>query len=358
MAFFDDNDVSKAVQKVEPAASQPSQAVQTPAASTAQQPVIVQQAPRSKLMPALFITFNLLLVVTIGVLFKDKLFSESSPQTTASIDAIDPKWKLTPEGRKLDLVVFGNNVFEITRVSYSPGNPRSSSVTLTVPGNPPKHAVKHTGEVFAKGAISIAEITSGGVYLEASGDRKFFGVDNAGAPDWAENTPKGKVIMPARNKDDIPDAPSGKRIVPKDPREEIKADNPQDDENELEARGFEDLQDIREIPMNRADYLKLIRELPDIFKKEFVLQSYHKNGEHLPHGVLISGLATNSFFYTHGLKLGDVILNVNDEEVRRVRELDVVAASNSFHYELRIDLLRGEELVTYLIYPGVSRSLD
>ncbi|MEE9312500.1 MAG: hypothetical protein V3V10_08835 [Planctomycetota bacterium] len=353
MAFFDNNDASKAAQKIEPATSQPNQAVQTPVASTAQQPVIVQQASRSKLMPALFVTFNLLLLVVIGVLFKDKIFESSSPEEVAGIENIDPKLLLTPEGRKLDIVVFGNNVFEVTRISYSQGNPRSSSVTLTVPGNPPKQAVKHTGETFASGAISIAEITSGGVYLEANGDRKFFGVDNAGSLDWANNTPKGKVIMPAKNQDDIPDAPAGKRVVPKDPREEIEADD-----NQPEPKAFEDLQDIREIPMNRADYLNLIRELPDIFKKEFVLQAYYNDGESLPYGVLISGLATNSFFYTHGLKLGDVILNVNDEEVRRVRELDIVAASNAFHDELRIDLLRGEEVITYLIYPGVSNALD
>ncbi|MHC4840695.1 MAG: PDZ domain-containing protein [Planctomycetota bacterium] len=343
MAFIDDDDIKTP----EPTATQVSQP-QVPA-------VVVQQAPRSKLVPVLLISFNLLLVVVLGVLFKDSIFGGESADTAASVDDIDPKLLVTPDGRKLDVVVFGNKVFEITRISYNSINPRSSSVTLTVPGDPPRQAVKQYGETFASGAIRIVEIGPDGILLDASGVRKRFNINGEQPSDWAERT-NGKVSIPARNFDLVPSAPDGQRVVPKDPLVEVESENPE--ENSAEEPAYESLPDVREVPMDRPDYLKLIRELPKIFEEEFVLQGFFIEGEALPYGLEVKRLKSDSFFYTHGFKLGDVILNINDEEIRRYSELDIAVRSNSFHDELRIDILRNDEVVTYFIFPGVGNPRD
>ncbi|MDC1142524.1 hypothetical protein OAU50_05495 [Planctomycetota bacterium] len=324
-------------------------------AAVSQPQVIVQQAPRSKLVPVLLITFNLLLVIVIGVLFKDKLFSTDTPDQTASVDDVDSKLLVMPDGRKLDVVIFGNKVFEITRINYNSINPRSSTVTLTVPGEPPMQAVKQHGETFASGSILIAEIGPDGVLLESAGERKRFTVNGEQPVRWAETLTSGKVNIPAKNIDIIPDIKDGQRVVPKDPREEIADENPEViDDDPLD----EYLPDIREIPMDRPEYLDLIRQLPKIFAEEFVLQAFFIEDEATPYGLEVKRLKSDSFFYTHGFKLGDVILNINDEEIRRYSELDVVVRSNSFHDELKIDILRDSEVITYFIVPGVTKPQD
>lgn len=349
MAFFENDDVQTA--KPKPAKTEPQ-------ASAPVQQVIYQQAPKSKLLLAVLIVLSLLLVVGLGILFEVKLLDKGSPddKTISSVEDIDPKLLVTPDGRKLEVVVFGNKVFEVTRIIYS-SDPRLSSVTLTVPGNPPMQAVKLNGETFASGAIRIVDILENGVMLESGGERKLFQPIGASAgPSWISPVTSGSVVIPPKNIDSIPDVPSGQLAVPADPREEteLMPDAP----SKTSARSVEELLDIRDIPLKRVDYLSIIRQLPKLFEEEFVLQSYYMEGDAQPYGLQIKRLSVDSFFYAHGFNVGDVILNINDEQIRRISELDAMLRSNSFHYELRIDILRGEDYVTYKLYPGANNLSD
>ncbi|MCL4730942.1 MAG: hypothetical protein KJ044_10965, partial [Planctomycetes bacterium] len=199
MAFLDDSDLAPKPAPVAPV-------------------TVVQAAPRSKLVPILLITLNVGVLVLLLVLLGPKIEwptvnfggqAADTPQPVADAGALDPASLVTPSGRKLDTVVFGNAIFEVTRVTYYP-DVRSRSVTITAPGKPPVQAVFRVGESFAGGAIRVVEIQPSGVVLETGGQQKFFGIEGATASDqWDRPAPAGTTRMPPRPGPLIPDLAPG-----------------------------------------------------------------------------------------------------------------------------------------------------
>jgi membrane-associated protease RseP (regulator of RpoE activity) len=153
---------------------------------------------------------------------------------------------------------------------------------------------------------------------------------------------------------------------PQDPRTEIppnEGDQPKgtgsllghDEEDPDNVKGLEDmdLPYIIEKPIERAEYLRLVRDMGDKFEKEFVLAFAMERDTRAVYGLEIKNIAPGSIFAAHGLLKGDVILSINDEPVRSIDELTLIARSNIFREEVRIDIERETGVVTFVFKPGV-----
>ncbi|MCB9895590.1 MAG: hypothetical protein H6839_14180 [Planctomycetes bacterium] len=341
-------------------------------AEPAQQPeprVIIQQAPRSKLVPALLVLLIILLLAIVAltaVVVLPMLKNNSgSPDTEpTAIAELDPSMLMTPTGRKLDAVEFGGYVFEITRLAYS-NVPRARSVTITVPGKPPQMGVFHIGESFAGGKVRVVEITGSSVVLEADGQQKVFPILGSDPGEIWDRAPSGTQIIPPTGTGAIPDMPAGQVRAPKDPRTEIPADTTEpgkkpgsllgNDEDPEDVKGLEDLDlpYIIDVPLARADYLRLVRDMADKFEKDFVLAFAMERDTRAVYGLEIKNIAPSSIFGAHGLLRGDVILSLNDQPVHSIAELTLIARSNVFRNEVRIDIERETGVVTFVFKPGV-----
>lgn len=344
MAFIDDSDLR-------PAAPEPK--------------VIIQHAPRGPLVPVLLVVLILAVLALAFVFALPYLKTDGGRDTpeipTVSASQLEPEMLVTPTGRKLDVIEFGGYLFEITRLAYS-NVPRARTVTITVPGKPPQMGVFHINESFAGGKIRVVEITSSSVVLEANGEQKVFAINGADPGEIWDKAPSGTQIIPPRDTSTIPDLPAGVERPAQDPRKEIPEQppkktgsllgNPDDPE---EVRGLEDLElpDVRPVPLHRSEYLTLVRDMADRFEKDLVLGLAIERDTRMVYGLQIKNLRGDSFFAAHGLRVGDVILAVNEEPVRNIEELNLVARSNVFRDEVRIELERDGNLVTFVFQPGV-----
>lgn len=344
MAFIDDSDLR-------PAAPEPK--------------VIIQHAPRGPLVPVLLVVLILAVLALAFVFALPYLKTDGGRDTpeipTVSASQLEPEMLVTPTGRKLDVIEFGGYLFEITRLAYS-NVPRARTVTITVPGKPPQMGVFHINESFAGGKIRVVEITSSSVVLETNGEQKVFAINGADPGEIWDKAPSGTQIIPPRDTSTIPDLPAGVERPAQDPRKEIPEQppkktgsllgNPDDPE---EVRGLEDLElpDVRPVPLHRSEYLTLVRDMADRFEKDLVLGLAIERDTRMVYGLQIKNLRGDSFFAAHGLRVGDVILAVNEEPVRNIEELNLVARSNVFRDEVRIELERDGNLVTFVFQPGV-----
>lgn len=344
MAFIDDSDLR-------PAAPEPK--------------VIIQHAPRGPLVPVLLVVLILAVLALAFVFALPYLKTDGGRDTpeipTVSASQLEPEMLVTPTGRKLDVIEFGGYLFEITRLAYS-NVPSARTVTITVPGKPPQMGVFHINESFAGGKIRVVEITSSSVVLEANGEQKVFAINGADPGEIWDKAPSGTQIIPPRDTSTIPDLPAGVERPAQDPRKEIPEQppkktgsllgNPDDPE---EVRGLEDLElpDVRPVPLHRSEYLTLVRDMADRFEKDLVLGLAIERDTRMVYGLQIKNLRGDSSFAAHGLRVGDVILAVNEEPVRNIEELNLVARSNVFRDEVRIELERDGNLVTFVFQPGV-----
>ncbi|MBZ0137204.1 MAG: PDZ domain-containing protein [Planctomycetes bacterium] len=332
--------------------------------------VVFQQAPRGPLVPILLVVL-ILCVIALAVIVAlpyIRTDGESTPATTPQVSAsdLDPKLLLTPTGRKLDVVEFGGYLFEITRIAYSNHAP-SRTVTITVPGDPPAMGMFHIGESFAGGKIRIAEITNSAVVLECNGQQKFFpiiGSDPSAIWDKDTGVPSGTHLIPPRETGAVPDIPTGAQRPPKHPVPEV-IDNP-DDRPGIES--IDDLPWFEEQALAREDYAKLVSNLPDLLEREFVFAVAIEPETRMSYGLEIKNVLADSYFYSHGLQVGDVILFLNGEPVTRVSDLDSVSRRNSlFADQIMIEIERtrrttdpetGEtrnvsDRITFVFAPGV-----
>ena len=350
MAFIDDSDLAKP--EPEPK-------------------VIIQQAPRGPLVPILLVLL-IVCVIALAVIValphlrttgEDK--PEDQPQVTAS--DLDPKLLMTPTGRKLDIVEFGGYLFEITRIAYSNHAP-TRTVTITVPGDPPPMGIFHIGESFAGGKIRIVEITSSAVVLEANGEQKMFPIIGASPSEIWDKEPSvapGTHLIPPRDTGSIPDIPDGAQRPPKHPIPEVVED-PEDDGPGIEK--LEDLPYYYEKALPRDEYDKLRRSLPDRFEQDFVFAVAIEPESRMPYGLQVKNMKAESLFYTHGMKVGDVILFLNGESLTRIVDLDRVARqTNLYRDEIMIEVERVSrtvnpetnepedivERITFVFYPGL-----
>jgi type II secretory pathway component PulC len=326
-----------------------------PASPQAQ--VIVQEARRSPLVPVLLIVLILAVaaLATIVALpyIKPDDAAKPAKQPVAAAE-IDPAMLITPTGRKLDVIEFGGFVFEITRLAYS-SHPRARTVTVTAPGTPPQMGVFHVGESFAGGKVRVVEITSSSVVLEADGTQRVFPINGSDPSEIWDKGSTGTQIIPPTDPGAIPDLPVGVTRPPKDPRDEITADQPGDTdtgEDTPSIDSIEDLPDIREKDLPRTEYQKLVRMLPDDFARDFVLAIAIERDTRMVYGLEIKNLVADSFYYAHGLEVGDVILAINDQPVASIRELDSILKSNAFREELAIEVEREGGLITFVFQPG------
>ncbi|MCG3183417.1 MAG: hypothetical protein ICCCNLDF_01517 [Planctomycetes bacterium] len=345
MAFIDDSDLR-------PAAPEPK--------------VIIQQAPRGPLVPVLLVVLILAVLALAFVFALPYLKTDSGPDApatpTVSASQLEPEMLVTPTGRKLDVIEFGGYLFEITRLAYS-NVPRARTVTITVPGKPPQMGVFHINESFAGGKIRVVEITSSSVVLEANGEQKVFAINGADPGEIWDKAPAGTQIIPPRDTGTIPDLPAGVERPAQDPRKDIPEPEPKKtgsllgntNEDPEDVKGLEDLDlpDVRPVPLDRAEYLTLVRDMADRFEKEMVLGLAIERDTRMVYGLMIKNLRGNSFFAAHGLLVGDVILAVNEEPVRNIEELNLVARSNVFRDEVRLELERDGNLITFVFQPGV-----
>ncbi|MCZ7607841.1 MAG: PDZ domain-containing protein [Planctomycetota bacterium] len=316
-------------------------------------------------MPVLLVVLILAVLALAFVFALPYLKTDGGRDTpeipTVSASQLEPEMLVTPTGRKLDVIEFGGYLFEITRLAYS-NVPRARTVTITVPGKPPQMGVFHINESFAGGKIRVVEITSSSVVLEANGEQKVFAINGADPGEIWDKAPSGTQIIPPRDTSTIPDLPAGVERPAQDPRKEIPEQppkktgsllgNPDDPE---EVRGLEDLElpDVRPVPLHRSEYLTLVRDMADRFEKDLVLGLAIERDTRMVYGLQIKNLRGDSFFAAHGLRVGDVILAVNEEPVRNIEELNLVARSNVFRDEVRIELERDGNLVTFVFQPGV-----
>jgi type II secretory pathway component PulC len=322
------------------------------------QPQVILQAHRSLQVPALLIILILVIAALAVVVALPYLKTDDTAkprEQAVAATEIDPAMLITPTGRKLDVVEFGGFVFEITRLAYS-NHPRARTVTITAPGTPPQMGVFHVGESFAGGKVRVVEITSSSVVLEADGAQKVFPINGSDPSEIWDKGSSGTQIIPPTEPGAIPDLPAGQTGAPKDPRKEIAAEQPDeaetaDDKPSIES--IEDLPDLREIPMARAEYQKLVRMLPDDFARDFVLAIAIERDTRMAYGLEIKNLVADSFYYAHGLEVGDVILAINDQPVASIRELDSVLKSNAFREEMAIEVEREGGLVTFVFFPGL-----
>ena len=346
MAFIDDTDLAKPEPKV-----------------------VFQQAPRGPLVPILLVVL-IVCVLAVGVILAlPHLGSgEDTPedQPVATVDDLDPKLLMTPTGRKLDIVQYGGYLFEITRITYSNHAP-NRTVTITVPGDPPAMGIFHIGESFAGGKLRIAEITSSAVVLEFDGQQKIFPIIGAHPSEIWDKEPSvrpGTHLIPPRDTGSIPDIPEGSKRAPKHPIPESVEER----EGKHSVESLEYFPYYYEKALLRADYDKLRRELPDRFEREVVFAVAIEPESRRPYGLEVKNMLPDSYFYMHGLQVGDVLLFLNGEAVTRISELDHVARRTGlFSEEIMIEVERTtrvinpetnepediREQVAFVFYPGV-----
>ncbi len=318
--------------------------------------VVYVQAPRNRWLPLLVVLNIVALVVIVGFVVGPKLdwdfLSSGDDDGQVSISDLDPELLMTPSGRHLQCVVLNGNIFELTRVAWSQ-NPNARTVTITVPGKPTRQGLFRIGETFADGKIRIADIGRTNVTLEANGDTQTFTIAGEPAAATGDVPPSGLTMIPAKDNGVLSDVPTGRVKTPTTPKPETTEPETTDPEIADDVKTIDDLPDLRDIPLRRDDYQTMVKELPDLFEKDFVFHTAFEPETMVPYGLQIKKLKVDSRFYAHGMKPGDVLLTVNETDVYRIPDLDIAVRSNSFRDELRLIVWRDESVIEFVFHPGV-----
>jgi hypothetical protein len=330
----------------------------------APQAQVVQRPAKGRLVPALLITLVVLNLVAIPVviLFATGVIvmgGAAKGPAPAGIAALDPASLVTPTGRRLDAREFGGFVFEVTRIVYS-SDPRLNSVTITVPGQPPRQGVFRIGDSFAGGQLRVVDITSSAVVLEHNGEQQSFLVEGADPSSIWERAPSGPQIIPPRNTDAIPNLPVGQVRPPDNPIVE-ESDDPDDQESTPakkripEGTALEDLPiEVPAIPLRQADFQIMITTLPDLLSRDFVFGQALDASTMAPIGARILRIHAESIFSAHGMLAGDDIVLMNEHEIRRPADLTDAARTITGADELQFVLWRGHEKYIYTFYRSTA----
>jgi hypothetical protein len=327
-------------------------ATETEVQPQAEPRVIVQ--PRSRLGIVLLLTLNagVIALLAAGGLIGLKLgwFGADQEAGGLTISQLDPATLMTPTGRRLDVKEFGGYVFEVTRIVYG-SDPRANSVTITVPGNPPRQGVFRIGDTFAGGQLRVVDITAAAVVLDHQGQQQTFAVEGADLSEIWDRAPRGLQVIPARNKDAIPDLPAGQTRPPQvpvqDPLDEVADDTVEGEdpapERIPEGTALEDLP-IEEPPvlLKREEFRTLVTTLPDIFSGDFVFGQALDPKTFEPDGARILNLRSSSFFFKHGIRAGDDIVALNDAIIYRPADLALNAPALTGADEVRVLVWRGD----------------
>lgn len=334
LAFIDENDLSP----------------------KAEQRVIVQQAPRSKLVPILLVSLNVGVVALLLVFAAPKLglhWGSDAPDPVTDTAQLDPALLVTPTGRRLDVKDFGGYLFEVTRITFS-NDPAMRSVTITVPGNPPRQGVFRVRDSFAGGLIRVVEINASSVVLEHGGDQRTFMIEGGDPADVWERQPSGVQFIPARNSGAFPDAPAGKPQPPKDPV--LEPEEPADTTTETggvpEGLTLEELPDERYYALPQKEFQILVRTLPDIMENDFVFGKAIDPETRLAYAARVMNLRSDSVFHTHGMRAGDDIVSINDLDVRQPGDINTAARQVGSALELKIVIWRGDETIAFIFHAG------
>lgn len=320
-------------------------------------PVVVQAAPRSRLVPVLLVTLNVAVLALLVVFAAPKLglWGAETTAPEAGTAQLDPAMLVTPTGRRLDVKEFGGFVFEVTRITYS-GDPALRSVTITVPGNPPRQGVFRIRDSFAGGAIRVADISAASVILEHNGDQRTFMVDGSDPTEVWDRQPTGLQMIPARNSGAFPDVPAGQNAPPKAPVTE----QPEEPADEPEQPGIpegltlEDLPEERHYALPRKEFELLSRTISDLLEKEFVFGKAIDPDSRIAYAARILNLRGDSIFYTHGLRAGDDIVSINDIDVHHPEDIPAAARQATGASEIKVVVWRGDETIAFIFTSGPS----
>lgn len=341
-------------------------------------PQDAKPARRGKLVPALLIMLNVgvLALVLVFALGKPELNWFSGDQgTEVDISQLDPAMLQTPGGRRLDVQQFGGYVFEITRLVNTP-DARLRSVTITVPGNPPRQAVLRVGDTFASGRIRVADISGAAVVLEHAGEQRTFAVDGADPAEiWARDS--GTQVMPATNRGAIPDMPAGQTRPTPDPRIAIEAEReaaaeaaaeeePEPERVLREGMSLEDLPIEHRVALPRQEFRELALTLHELFEKDFVFGTALNPQTQQPDGARIVNVRPGNVLASRGIRAGDDVLSLNEEGIFKPAQLLELARTVGSAEEISIVIWRESAIAPeteddptgafhlYIFYPGVS----
>jgi type II secretory pathway component PulC len=312
-------------------------------------------AHRSKLVPILLITLNVGVLAVLGAFFAPKLglsLGSGDSPAIADISALDQKLLVTRDGGRLNPVVFGNLIFEVTRVAYY-SDVRSRTVTITVPGTPPESALFRVGDSFAGGRIRVVEILPSGVILECAGKQQAFGL--LGSPaDASEAAPSstGLHVIPARSTHVVPDLLPGQTRPPEHPL----TDQPAKDQPTKEAGGgIESFDELPEyfVVLDREEFRNLVRTLPDIIATDIVFAPARERETKAPLGIEIKNIKPECILAKHGMRTGDIVMYFNGEDIRRVADLDLAVRSLQSAEEISIEFRRDGEQLLFILQLGV-----
>ncbi len=328
-----------------------------------------ERAPRSKLVPILLVLLNVAVIALVIVLAWPRIEgwfggSAGGPETVAQA-SLDPEMLITPTGRKLDVQEFQGFVFEVTRVAFAT-DPRSRTVTITVPGKPPQLGVFRVGESFGGGKLRVVDISSAGVVLECNGTQQTFLVQGATQSEIWDKPSPGTNIMPAKGTGAIPNLapgevrPASKPVIDKPvdttTDQPQPADEPGDTTDEGGISSLEDLPDERYTVLERDDYDALRRELKQVFERDFVFAVALEPETRIAYGLLVKNLSQGSVFYQYGLRKGDVLMGVNGHETLKYADLAKVAEqTQTFQDEIVLSIWRNNGEILYVFSPGERR---
>ncbi len=278
-------------------------------------------------------------------------------ETPKGIAALDPATLKTPSGRTLDVHEFAGYVFEVTRIAYGT-DPRLNSVTITVPGTPPRQGVFRIGDSFAGGNLRIVDISASAVVLSHQGEQQTFAVEGATVDEVWGRQQVGLQMIPPRNQGAIPDLPVGRVQAPVDPRAsqpmDGEADDAGDEDTEEGMEGDEgripEGTAIEDMPvvyppvlLRRSEFQTLMTTLHDIIEDDFVFGQAIDPETWELNGARVLNLRKESLFAVHGMRAGDDIVLLNDLKVARPADIFAHARTVSSADELRIVAWRGEE---------------
>jgi type II secretory pathway component PulC len=244
--------------------------------------------------------------------------------------------------------VFGNLVFEITRVGYFT-DVRSRTVTITVPGNPPESALFRVGDTFASGRIRVVEILPSAVILEYAGKQQAFGLLGA-EPDQSPIVAPmaGPTFMAPTSTSVIPDLKPGQMQPARDPR--LEAEPAKEGQPKLES--YDQLPEYYAV-VERAEFSELLRMLPEYVRTHMVLAPARERESRVYIGVEVKNLKPECPLALHGLRTGDVIMYFNGEDIRGVSDLDLAVTQAKAAEELVIEFRRDGQQMVLIIHPGV-----
>ena len=309
---------------------------------------------RGRLVPVLLVVLNVGVLVVLFVLLGPKInlsFGGGESEAVADLSNLDPKLLLTREGRKLSPVVFGNLVFEVTRVAYHP-DVRSRTVTISVPGSPPESALFRVGDSFGHGRVRVVEILRSGVVLEHNGKQQAFGLEGAElSQDWHSQPSPGLTMIPPRSSV-VPDLPQGHVRPAIDPRQGVEAGPVSKATDAPEIESLEDLPLETLVGLDPADFKLLTQRLAEIFERDLVLAPVLEPESHVPFGLEIKNIKAECPLAQHGLRTGDIILYLNGEDIRRIADLNVAAAGLHSATQVGIEVMREGEQQSFIFVAG------